>query len=106
MSEFYIKKKISLDFLGEEYKEAYLMFKSIPVKLYDKIFKDAKNKNNLEAAKAAMIILKERFIEGQFPDEDGKLIGVKVEDLDDIVDETTLNNCYLTLIGQSPDPKS
>jgi hypothetical protein len=34
MGKFAIRKTVKLDFLGEEYKDAYLVFKTIPIKEY------------------------------------------------------------------------
>ena len=107
MSEFYIRKKISLDFVGEDYKDAYLVFKTVPVKEYEKLFEDAKRKDmsNIDAAKLALTTIKSKFIEGKFPDVNGKLVDVSVDDLESFMDEETLNVCYLTILGQKSDPK-
>lgn len=106
MSEFFIKKKISLEFLGEDYKDAYITLKTVPVRMYEDIFKNTKDATNIEAAKKALGTIKERFVSGKFPDENGKLSDVSVDDLDQLMDEETLNRCYLTILGQKPDPKS
>lgn len=37
MSKIVIKKRINLDFLGDDYKDAYLVFKSIPLPDYESI---------------------------------------------------------------------
>ena len=39
MGKIVIKKQVSLDFLGEDYKEAYINFKSIPALDYEQIKK-------------------------------------------------------------------
>lgn len=39
MSKIVIKKRVSLEFLGEEYKEAYLLFKAIPLADYKEFTK-------------------------------------------------------------------
>ena len=40
-----IKKKISLDFLGDDYKEGYLIFKSMPIKEFEEFQKTFINNN-------------------------------------------------------------
>ena len=42
MGKIVIKKRVSLDFLGEDYKEAYINFKSIPALDYEQIQEDTK----------------------------------------------------------------
>lgn len=37
MTKIVIKKRINLDFLGDDYKDAYLVFKSIPLPDYEEI---------------------------------------------------------------------
>lgn len=37
MSKIVIKKKVNLAFLGEEYKEAYLVFQAIPISDFEKV---------------------------------------------------------------------
>ncbi len=39
MGKIVIKKKVSLDFLGEEYKEAYFIFQTIPLPDYKEFMK-------------------------------------------------------------------
>lgn len=106
MTKFYIKHKVSLGFLGKEYKDAYLTFKTLPVSQYEDFFKKAENLTNLEATKVAMEVVKERFIEGKFITEDNELVDVTADDLSSFLDEGTLNYCYLSILGQKPDPKS
>lgn len=106
MSKYYVKKRISLDFLGEEYKDAYLSFKTIPVAEYESMFLNKDKQSNIEATIDALNVLKNKFVEGKFPNEDNELDDVKAEDLVEFLDEETLNHCYLTLLGQKIDPKS
>lgn len=106
MSKFFVKKKISLVFLGEDYKDAYIILKTVPVTEYEKLFKNTKEMTNIESTRLALNTIKERFISGEFPDENGKLTSIVVSDLDAIMDEQALNECYLTILGQRPDPKS
>lgn len=101
-----IKKKVSFDFLGEEYKEAYIIFQSIPVKDYQKIFAEEKKigEDNIKATDYMRSVLTDYFIEGKFPD-NGELADVKKEDLGDLDGESTIN-CFKILTGQDIDPKA
>lgn len=91
-----IKRKVSLDFLGEEYKEAHLVFQSIPIKDFDDITeKISKSQEDNKATAFILSVLKKYFIEGQFP-------GVEkltADDLDGLDQESTLK-CFSVLTGQ------
>lgn len=86
-----IKKRISLDFLGDEYKDAYLTFSSIPMKEYEGINKKIKDIGD-DSEKALTFVrdmVTERFIEGEFP-QDGESKKVTKEDLSDFPAEVFL----------------
>lgn len=106
MGKIVIKKKISLDFLGEDYKEGYLVFKSIALKDFEKYQTEiASNKDNEEAsAKLIIKILSENFEGGKFPDDEGNLFDVEKEQLQDF-DVTTIVNTFKILTGQELSPK-
>lgn len=98
-----IKKKVSLDFLGEDYKDAYLVFRIIPIDdLQD--LANVKVKEG-EAFKVSKERLQRYFIEGEFPDEEGKLQSVSKEELGQF-DQETVNKCLNILLGNEIDPKS
>lgn len=100
-----IKKKVSLDFLGEGYEEAYLIFKSIPLKDYQGIMEEMPDENdNQKSLELIVKYLKKYFVGGKFPDEDSKLQDVSVDDVDDLDGETAIT-CFQTLMGQRIDPK-
>lgn len=65
-----IKRTVSLEFLGEDYKDSSLVFKAIPVKEYDVIRKDIdkiqKDNDEEKAISYILELLKGRFIEGTF----------------------------------------
>lgn len=46
MPQIVIKRKVSFDFLGDEYKDAYLCFRSIPLVDYEKILAELPQQNN------------------------------------------------------------
>lgn len=97
-----IKKRVSLEFLGEEYKDASLTFKSIPIKDIDSLQKEVtKSQEDNKAATFILDTLKKYFVEGVFPGVDT----VTADDLGDLDSETVLK-CFSTLTGQTIDPKS
>lgn len=105
-----IRKKVSLDFLGEEYKDAYLVFKSIPLKDYQKILDEIPDatggkEDNKKALNLIVNYLGEYFVSGKFPDDKGELQDVAAEDITDLDAETAIT-CFQTLMGQRIDPKS
>jgi hypothetical protein len=80
VSKLVIRKRVTLEFLGDEYKDAYLDFKSIPVGDYDKLIDEIKaagEGDNKKANAAILKILKEYYLGGKFPNDKGV-----VEDLD------------------------
>jgi hypothetical protein len=92
-----IKKQVKFDFLGEEYKDAYLTFKSIPLKDYSEFSQTLKSvkDDDLKAADYMLGVLKNYFIEGSFPDADK----VVANDLDALDPESVIK-CFLTFTGQ------
>lgn len=83
MGNIVIKKKISLEFLGEEYKDAYLTFSSIPVSEHAKIADKIKSigEDNDKALEMLTELVAGRFIEGKFPNSEGNLEDVSKEQL-------------------------
>lgn len=96
-----IKKKIDLDFLGEDYKDASLTFQAIPLKDFDEIVLkiDEAQKNN-GSVKLILATLKEYFLEGIFPG----IEKVTADDLDGL-DPGSVVRCFQILTGQEFDPK-
>ncbi len=85
-----IKKRVSLDFLGEEYKEVVPKLNSVTdaVENIDYILK----------------LLQDKFISGKFP-VDNELTDLTAKDLGSL-DEYTLAECLRYITGQIIDPKS
>ncbi len=98
MADIIIRRKLALDFLGEEYKSDYLTFKAIPVSEYSKIV-DKQPDDNVEAVNFIVKMLAERFIEGRFQEQD-----VTKEDIGKF-DADVVTSCFAMLTGQKPDPK-
>ena len=97
-----IKKKVSLDFLGEEYKDAYLVFQSIPIRDIDELtasVKKAEEENT--SGKFILETLKKYFITGVFPDMDV----LTPDDLDGL-DQQSVIKAFAIFTGQlDADPK-
>lgn len=107
MSKFVIKKRVSLEFLGDEYKEAYLIFQSIPVKDFQDIIGEIEKSGDDTKGSLNMIqgYLHKYFIEGKFPNASGELEVVTADDMSEFVDSVTANKCFELLTGQNIDPK-
>lgn len=100
-----IKKRVSLDFLGDEYSDSYLVFRGIAVREYPELMKRTQQLGE-DGAKSIELIrteLTERFIEGKVK-VDGSLVEVTKEDLADLTADVFLV-CYQTIAG-TPDPKA
>lgn len=97
-----IKKRVEFAFLGEEYKDAYLVFKSIPSSDFDDITKQLKEIEGKQEGSLTYIlgILKKYFIKGKFPDMDK----VEADDLDGL-DPASVIECFKVFTGQQLDPK-
>lgn len=98
MANLIIKRKLDLDFLGEEHKDSYLTFRSVPVKEYGGLLKkiEAVQDNDATSATEAMLdILKDYFIDGVFDRQK-----VVKEDLDNL-DADTVIKCFQTLTNRT-----
>lgn len=96
-----IKRKVSLEFLGEDYKDSYITFKSIPVGNFQDITKKVEEigEDNIKSIAFIVEILQKYFIEGKAGED-----VLKSEDLQELDAETTIK-CFEVLSGQSVDPK-
>lgn len=96
MAEIIIKKRVDLDFLGKDYEDSYLDFRSISVQEYPKLMKkvEATGDDNSESFKVIMDILKEQFVDGIFNKQK-----VDKEDMGKFDAETVLK-CFEALTGQ------
>lgn len=101
MANIVIKKKVSLEFLGEDYADSYLEFKSMPISAYEKLMEELEKvgSDNKESLKITLRILEDNFIGGKFLEEE-----VKKEDLVQF-DIETLVNCLEYFTGQRQSPK-
>lgn len=94
MAEIIIKKKVTLEFLGEEYKNSFVTFRSIPVGEYDELIKQIDGVEKNKSLSEIIKILENYFVEGLFE-------GQKVakEDISQF-DGDTIVKCFETLTGQ------
>lgn len=101
-----IKKKVFLDFLGDEYKDAYLIFQSIPAADFDEVVGKLKTIEDKEEGSMTFIldILKQYFLTGEFPDDTDKLQPVGKDDLGGL-DPNAIVKCFQIFTGQELDPK-
>lgn len=96
-----IKKKITLESAGEEYKDSYLEFYAIPFKDFESLAKRADElaaEDDVNKTFGSLIFIREqlseRFIGGKIIDDD-----VKKEDLFDLPGDMIVD-CFQTLMGK------
>jgi hypothetical protein len=101
-----VKKKVSLEFLGEEYKEGYLCFKSLSVAEYEKLQKEFEKfeQDSNGSLQFTLNLLKDHYIGGIFPDEKGVLKPVDASELGDL-DGGSLVRVLQDFTGVTPNPK-
>lgn len=105
MAKIVIKKRIDLDFLGEDYVGGYIDFKTLSVKdvedLRPKI--DAASDDDEKATQIFMGICKDNFIGGIFKDGVSEQ-NIEVDNLDDFSPAHIIKFIKI-LSGQEADPK-
>lgn len=94
MADIKIKKKVTLEFLGDDYKDSYLTFRSIPIGEYEDLIKQVDKVEDNKSMAEIIKILEKYFVEGLF--EGQKL---DQEDVKQFDGETILK-CFETLTGQ------
>ena len=105
MGKIVIKKRITLEFLGDEYKECYLEFKTIPMKDYIEYVKKAsESKGEAEASQYIIDALTPLFVSGKFLEND-ELFDVTKDQIKEF-DVETLVTSFNILTGQAPSPNS
>lgn len=96
-----IKKRISFEFLGDEYKNGYITFKSMPVSEYEGYLAELdKTKEDQQASlKLLLATLVKYFVEGKFPNDKGELEVFTAEEINQF-DGPTLLNVFAEFSGQ------
>lgn len=103
MAKIKIKKRISLEFLGEEYKEAFLVLTGITLREYEQNIAKTKDMGNEDATSYIKKILLNHFVEGKFPDDKGQLQALEANDLLDL-DISTIFKVFNQLSGVETPP--
>lgn len=106
--KFSIKKKVPLDFLGEEWKDAYIILTPLAVREFERIQKIAPKDEtdveaNLEAMNQMLAIISEHFVSGKGYDGEA-LVAIEKDDIKDLPMEI-LTVLISSLAGKA-DPKS
>lgn len=98
-----VRKKVTFEFLGDEYRECYLYFRAIPVKDYTDIQQRLADLQGVDSIAALIDVLKAYFLSGQFTDEKGELVDVTADDIGNL-DKDSIVLCFQRFTGQD-DPK-
>lgn len=92
-----IKKRVSLDFLGSDYKESYIEVSSVPMKDLRKLVNKSEELQEKDSSGALDFVIEEvtkRFISGSVF-ENGSQVEVKKENLEDFPAEV-----FITIFEQ------
>lgn len=98
-----IKKKVSLDFLGEEYASSYVTFVAVPINEYEKLQSDVKGLKEGETVKFITDYLVSRLVEGEI-DQDGEKVKITSENFGELTADVYFTS-FAELTGQV-DPKN
>lgn len=101
--EIIVKKRISLDFLGEDYANSYVVFESLAIEDYKKVQAEVKAVPDGKFMEYVTEFLKNRLISGKLDQEGGQKDITK--DNFSRLDIDTMFVCYKALTGQT-DPKA
>lgn len=110
MAKFNIVKKFSLDFIDASWKDAYIKFKVLTVADVRETFPIlAKIQANQEAEvsmglESILSLVKSKFIEGKAVGEDGELVDLNVEDIENLPVEVLTK--ALSFLSQGATPPS
>ena len=90
-----IRKRVNLDFLGEEYKDSYLYLKALAVKEYPALQAeiDKVEKDQAQALPFIVEQIKSRFLDGKVEGKD-----ITAEDLDDFSADVFME-CFSQIRG-------
>jgi len=96
-----IRKRISLEFLGDDYKDSFLVFKAVPMDDYEAVVADAqKAQNAKQSYDHIKRLVTSRFIEGEIYDFDTKKsVAVTTENMGKLLDQDCFLRAYQELTG-------
>lgn len=100
MSKLIIRKRVSLEFLGDAYKDAYIEFRSIPVDDYDDLIGKMNVEGDGNANAAILGILKDYYLSGKFPNDKDELEELDSKEELGGLDKEAVIECFGKLTGQ------
>ena len=107
MGKFNIKKRISLSFLGDNWKDCYILFEGMPYKelreLQPWIKENQDKEKNEELANKMIDMLKGKFIEGKGATDSG-VVDMEAGDIEELSVQA-VNKIALEYVGE-PEKKS
>lgn len=107
MAQIVIEKTVSLEFLGKQYKDSFLILKAMPVGKYKeyrkKLDKQEKDEGGVKALETIISILEENFIRGKIF-HNGDLVDLTKENISDLDGESVVK-CFERFVGTDIDPK-
>lgn len=102
MSKLVIRKRVSLDFLGDGYKDAWLEFQSVPMGDFEEFAKslETSSEDETKSINAILGALKKYYLNSAFPNDEGVLEPLDgAEELNGL-DKPTLIRVFGDLTGQ------
>lgn len=106
MTDIVIEKTVKLDFLGENYKESFIVFKALPVgkyKEYKKKIDAVGEDEDTKSIDLIISILEENFVSGKVFS-GGELVELTKENIKQL-DVETIVECFQKFAGLGDDPK-
>jgi hypothetical protein len=102
-----IKRKVSLDFIGEDYIDSFLTFKAISVSEYEGLKADVEKFEKDQSGSVEFIIdiLKKHFLSGKGPNEKDEITDLVSDDIN-ALDPVSLVEVFKAFTGTDIDPKA
>lgn len=98
------KKKITLEFLGDEYKDSYIELESMPMNELEALLNKAKDTDQSQDRGEALSFMRnavsDRFVGGSVS-QDGKMVEVKKEDVASLPAEVFIE-AFQQIVGKIP----
>lgn len=98
------KKKVTLEFMGDEYKDSYIELESIPMGELEELVNAAKDhdgdENRSEALSFMRTAVEKRFLGGSVS-QDGKMVDVTLDDVKTLPAEVFIE-AFQQIVGKVP----
>lgn len=98
------KKKVTLEFLGDEYKDSYIELESMPMDKLEELLNEAKDTDKSQDRGEALSFMRkaitERFVGGSVV-QDGKMVDVSPEDVKSLPAEVFIE-AFQQIVGKLP----